>query len=200
METAAGDATAVPRVGSETLNVPPELMVVLPAVPTSGSIARDRFRTWLDDLAWPEAEGDDVLMAANEAIANVIDHAYLGRPPGEFHVHAWQVGLPHGRRIVVTVTDRGRWRPFRADQGYRGHGVPMMVGCMESVQIEHAEGGTTVVMGSATVPNQVREPGAASRSEGRPSVPPGRDRAGGVGSEPSGAGVAGPSAPPKAAP
>jgi serine/threonine-protein kinase RsbW len=156
MESAGGRALGVAASGDEPgpgpRRVPPlELMIALPAVPASASIARDRVRRWLDELRWPRDEVDDVIMAANEAIANVIDHAYLGRAPGDVHVHGWQVDRPQGRRVVVTVTDRGRWRRFRADRGYRGHGVPMMVACMESVQIDHAEGGTTVIMASTTV-------------------------------------------------
>jgi anti-sigma regulatory factor (Ser/Thr protein kinase) len=46
--------------------------------------------------------------------------------------------------VVVTVTDRGNWRDARGEN--RGRGLPLMRGLMESVEVEPADGGTSVVL------------------------------------------------------
>ena len=54
--------------------------------------------------------------------------------------------MPHneGGEIVVTVTDRGRWREARGKN--RGRGFPLMRGLMESVDVQPADGGTSVIL------------------------------------------------------
>ena len=46
--------------------------------------------------------------------------------------------------IVVTVTDRGRWREARGQN--RGRGFPLMRGLMESVDVQPADDGTSVIL------------------------------------------------------
>jgi anti-sigma regulatory factor (Ser/Thr protein kinase) len=144
-----------PRAASDSRSAPSDLLVVLPATPVSASLVRQRTRAWLDALSWPPLQADDLVVAVNEAVANVIDHAYRDRPePGDVHVYAWSIweGTGSGsRRIVVAVTDHGRWRPLPADPGHRGRGLPMIRACTDSVLIERAAGGTSVIM-SSTAP------------------------------------------------
>jgi anti-sigma regulatory factor (Ser/Thr protein kinase) len=47
---------------------------------------------------------DDLGLAAYEAMANVVDHAY-DRPGGVFDLHACR----SGDTVTVSVTDHGRW-------------------------------------------------------------------------------------------
>ena len=44
----------------------------------------------------------------------------------------------------MTVRDRGRWRPPRGS--HRGRGLPLMQALMESVDVEHGDEGTVVVL------------------------------------------------------
>ena len=126
---------------------PADLMIVLPAVSSSASLVRQRTRAWLDALGWPAHDGEDVVMAVNEAVANVVDHAYLGRAHrGEVRVYGWPANPPGTHRVVITVADGGRWRPVPGDPGHRGRGLRMMHACMESVLIQPAAAGTTVIM------------------------------------------------------
>jgi serine/threonine-protein kinase RsbW len=132
---------------------PVDLMIVLPATPSSASLVRQRTRAWLDALGWPTDDGEDVVMAVNEAVANVVDHAYRGQPhPGEVRVYGWPANHPATSRVVITVADHGRWRPIPRDPGYRGRGLRMMHACMESVIIQPAAAGTTVIMTHAARP------------------------------------------------
>src|SRR3954454_24289434 len=61
-------------------SAPADLMIVLPAVSSSASLVRQRTRAWLDALGWPTDDGEDVVMAVNEAVANVVEHTYRGQP------------------------------------------------------------------------------------------------------------------------
>jgi serine/threonine-protein kinase RsbW len=54
----------------------PRLHFVLPAIVASVPIARHRLRAWLADLDWPVDDAEDLEFVLNEAVANVIDHAY----------------------------------------------------------------------------------------------------------------------------
>jgi anti-sigma regulatory factor (Ser/Thr protein kinase) len=134
-------------------SAPADLMIVLPAVSSSASLVRQRTRAWLDALGWPADDGEDVVMAVNEAVANVVDHAYLGQPHrGEVRVYGWPASHPGTDRVVITVADGGRWRPLPGDPGYRGRGLRMMHACMDSVLIQPAAAGTTVIMTHTACP------------------------------------------------
>ena len=132
---------------------PLELLITLPAVATSAGGIRRRIRPWLTGLGWPEDELDDIVMAVDEAVANVVDHAYPPGPAtGDVHVYAWiATAAPH-RRVVVSITDRGRWRPVPQDNGNRGRGLLVMRTCMATLHIERTSGGTAVTMTSAPIP------------------------------------------------
>ena len=102
-------------------------------------IVRHRLRAWLETLAWPEPDLDDVLIAVNEACTNAIEHAYLARVGNERHVTA-------------IVQDRGQWRPTPAESGFRGYGITVMRGCMHTVNIEPSPDGTSLTLISFAVP------------------------------------------------
>jgi anti-sigma regulatory factor (Ser/Thr protein kinase) len=130
-----------------------ELLIVRPAVVTSPRAVRQQLREWLASWSWPADDQADIVAAVDEAVANVVDHAY--RPQsraGEVQVHAWVTTLAGLHRVVVSIIDRGRWRPAPADPGHRGRGLLMMSACMPALHIEHTAGGTAVTMTSAPVP------------------------------------------------
>src|SRR3954454_17539717 len=136
-----------PDSGSRSASWLADLMIVLPAVSSAASLVRQRTRAWLDALGWPADDREDVVMAVNEAVANVVDHAYLGQPHrGEVRVYGWPANHPGGHRVVITVADGGRGRPLPNAPGYRGRGLRMMHACMDSVLIQPAAAGTTVIM------------------------------------------------------
>ncbi|MCO1654115.1 ATP-binding protein [Pseudonocardia humida] len=142
--------TAVPVDGP----VPPvELLVALTAEAASARVVRRRLREWLLRWGWRDDDLDDVILAVDEAVANVVDHAYLGQAvPGTVNVYAWTTTGSQGRLVTVSVTDQGRWRPVPADPGLRGRGLLMMSTCTASLHIEHSAGGTAVTMTSKPLP------------------------------------------------
>lgn len=133
-----------------------DLMLVVQAVPASVAGVRRRLRAWLDALAWPEPEVDDIVLAVNEAIANVVDHAYPPDRPGSATMHAWLASTParDDQHVVVSVIDRGRWaayHPTAPAPRLRGRGLAMMQACMAQMHVQPSAAGTTVIMTSRAV-------------------------------------------------
>jgi anti-sigma regulatory factor (Ser/Thr protein kinase) len=80
-----------------------------------------------------------------EACANAVEHAYH-EGAGNAHLS----GHLTGAHLVVTVTDRGRWkRPPPDNHVRRGRGMPMMEALADAVTVRHdvnGTGGTTVTL------------------------------------------------------
>jgi serine/threonine-protein kinase RsbW len=136
---------------------PRALLQVLPAVPDSLRHARVGFTEWLAQLQWPTDDADDLILAVNEAVANVIDHAYPAADPGPLGLHAWSSAgsTPATRRVTITVTDHGDWRREHRTvdpAGRRGHGFALMSACTAKMHIQRSAGGTTVTLVSKDAP------------------------------------------------
>ena len=110
-----------------------------PATSESLVGVRRLLRRWLSIHGADEEELYDIVVACQEACANAVEHAY-----GPGHAH-FEVDAEHREaRIRVTVRDEGRWRPPRGS--HRGRGLPLMRALMESVEVEHSDEGTVVVL------------------------------------------------------
>jgi serine phosphatase RsbU (regulator of sigma subunit)/anti-sigma regulatory factor (Ser/Thr protein kinase) len=109
-----------------------------PADVDSIPLVRRMLVRWLAEAGATRAQLDDLSLAASEACANAIEHAY-GPAPGILEVHAWitEVG-----EAIVTVRDFGSWRPPRGAN--RGRGLLIMEGLTDSVEVIRRDGGTTV--------------------------------------------------------
>ena len=100
---------------------------------------RRLLRRWLAIHGASDQELYDIVVACQEACANAVEHAY-----GPGHAH-FEVEAEHSEaRIRVSVRDAGRWRPPRGT--YRGRGLPLMRALMDSVEVEHGQDGTVVVL------------------------------------------------------
>ena len=99
---------------------------------------RASLRAWLVAAGAGEEEVIDALIAVGEACANAIEHA--GAAAGA------QVdvgGRRHVRDVVLTVSDRGVWRPVTA-RADRGHGLRLMRVLMDGVDIATGDDGTRI--------------------------------------------------------
>jgi serine/threonine-protein kinase RsbW len=116
-------------------------------------LVRRRLRAWLDDLGWPEDERDDLILAASEAVSNVVDHAY---PPGEIgtaEIDARHVAGPHEtQRAIISVRDNGRWRNPPSELENRRRGLPIMRAMTDALRLHATPTGTCVVLISKPVP------------------------------------------------
>lgn len=125
------------------------------AQPETPSTLRRAFREWLRALRWPAEEADDLILALNEAAANVVEHAYTQLHRKRYRlvrVSAECVPSPLGPRIRIEVADAGQWRPPPADPGYRGRGLRLMRACTDSLAIDTTASGTRVTMTSRPAP------------------------------------------------
>jgi hypothetical protein len=75
-----------------------------------------------------------------EAVTNSIEHAFSG-PPGVVRLNA---GLNRDGTVGVEITDDGRWKPPRADPGFRGRGLVMMREFSDTLRLVTSDDGTTV--------------------------------------------------------
>ena len=128
-----------------------ELELTLAAVPAAARAARVAVRGWLQGHRWPEEDADDVVLAVNEAVANVIDHAYPPGRPGSVHLEGRVVRAAddRSRSAQISVTDRGSWnRAHRTTTGaeHRGHGLAVMGGCVAEVHLQRSPAGTSVLL------------------------------------------------------
>ncbi|HMG26380.1 MAG TPA: ATP-binding protein [Acidimicrobiia bacterium] len=97
---------------------------------------RQALESWLDGHGTAPEVGAEIALAAHEAAANVVEHAYRG--------HAGEVVLrarADDGQVTVVVEDEGEWRaPSRTDQ--RGRGLALMHGLMDDVTITAVEDGS----------------------------------------------------------
>jgi serine phosphatase RsbU (regulator of sigma subunit)/anti-sigma regulatory factor (Ser/Thr protein kinase) len=94
---------------------------------------------WLTGAQLTQDEQFDIVLAASEAAANAIEHAYGARQA------TFAVSCERDAQVVrITVRDDGRWRESRPYG--RGRGLTIMRALMDTVDIESSESGTTVAL------------------------------------------------------
>jgi serine phosphatase RsbU (regulator of sigma subunit)/anti-sigma regulatory factor (Ser/Thr protein kinase) len=115
------------------------LEVVVPAIPASLARVRLELRRWLRARHVPDDAAFDLVLAAGEASANAVEHAY-GGIEGDITIGASN----EGSVISISVTDSGRWREPRGEG--RGRGLHMMRTLVDDVQVEWRDHGTRVTL------------------------------------------------------
>jgi GAF domain-containing protein/anti-sigma regulatory factor (Ser/Thr protein kinase) len=125
-------ALRVPRLGDH-------LATRWAVTPDSLAPIRHLLRRWLMNRGLTEQEAYDIVVAAQEACANAVEHAY-GPGHADFEVDArWEAD-----RIVITVADHGHWREPRGEN--RGRGLSLMRALMDEVDVRRGDDGTSVVL------------------------------------------------------
>lgn len=115
-------------------------VATLPAQAQQLSVMRCRLEPWLTEREVPDLLRNNVVLAANEAMTNSVEHAYRDAEPGDMTV---RVEL-HTATVLVTVTDNGTWRPPQDGVGEsHGWGMPMVRAIAEHVELAHVDGVTT---------------------------------------------------------
>lgn len=81
-----------------------------------------------------------LVVAANEAAANAVEHAYPAAAIGTVELTCWmERGLAN-----VEVSDHGQWHA--SGGGIGGRGISLMHECADAVHVEHDERGTRVLL------------------------------------------------------
>ncbi|MEJ2871939.1 ATP-binding protein [Actinomycetospora sp. OC33-EN08] len=112
-----------------------------PARPPAVRTLRRRLREWMATRDLDEDLTDAVLLLADEAVTNAVEHA-AGERGCTVEVVANTRGCGGG--IAVMVRDDGVWRPQPEDRGYRGRGVTLMGRMADRSSISTSASGTTV--------------------------------------------------------
>jgi serine/threonine-protein kinase RsbW len=92
---------------------------------------------WLSEAGATRADIDDLMLAAAEAAANAIEHAY-GLERGVFELRARQTD----DGVALSIIDHGNWRASRGTN--RGRGFLLMEGLTDDVEVIQGDEGTTV--------------------------------------------------------
>ncbi|MGQ0824527.1 MAG: ATP-binding SpoIIE family protein phosphatase [Actinomycetota bacterium] len=123
-------------------SAPDRLSLRAPATPESVPATRHAISRWLFQNQIDSEQAFEVLVAASEACANAVQHAY-GIAEGTIEIDAYIVG----DELVITIRDRGRWRvPDRSEPTYGGNGVMIMRALMDAVDVASSAAGTEVCL------------------------------------------------------
>jgi PAS domain S-box-containing protein len=101
---------------------------------------RHAFGEWLSYQGLEQEAGELLVLAASEAVANSVEHAY-GSSPGVTRVEA----VKNDGVLRVTVKDEGKWRTGPANR-WRGRGLRLMETVTDRVEISTDGPGTTVML------------------------------------------------------
>jgi serine phosphatase RsbU (regulator of sigma subunit)/anti-sigma regulatory factor (Ser/Thr protein kinase) len=108
------------------------------AMPAAVPLVRRSLDRYAEHLGLDDDRRFSLLAASGEAIANAVEHAYLGSP-GIVRVHA----NLQDDTLHVTIEDEGKWKPAqRRDE--RGRGLPLMRALMDGVEIRTHQARTEV--------------------------------------------------------
>jgi anti-sigma regulatory factor (Ser/Thr protein kinase) len=132
----------VPTQDEQPSPTSPRFDCVFPARPDELRRIRSALRRWMEERGIPPQSQSDLLIALGEATANAVEHAYVGREPGEVYVEI----IDQRDEAVARVRDFGRWRAPVANGEDRGRGIPVMREVSAAFSTEPGAEGTTVAM------------------------------------------------------
>jgi serine/threonine-protein kinase RsbW len=113
------------------------------AEPESVIALRRLVRRWTRATVVDEEVGESIVLAVDEAVSNVVEHAYRD---GAGDVRVLAVPRPCGDGVAVIVEDQGVWLPPGADPGFRGRGLALMDELSDHYSVAGSGVGTTVRM------------------------------------------------------
>jgi anti-sigma regulatory factor (Ser/Thr protein kinase) len=97
--------------------------------------------------------GNAIRLAVDEALTNVVMHAYVGMEPGKMTVEAW---LDEDEHFAVRVLDAGHGLIPRTDSPGLGLGMGLMAQMADDFRVTNREGtpGTTVALRFSLSPSR----------------------------------------------
>lgn len=104
-------------------------------------VLRDELVEWARSIGLDDSVTESLALAAYEAMANAVEHAY-GGASGLLDVEALRLF----DRVQVTVSDHGDWVPAHQGDQQRKRGLPLIRRLAEDTAVTSDELGTTVQM------------------------------------------------------
>ncbi|MGW7535977.1 ATP-binding protein [Amycolatopsis sp. NPDC054798] len=119
---------------------------LVPALPEAAAALRRKLKAWLEELPLDSDSCHEIVLAAYEALANVVVHAYPERSGWARLYAEWA-----GDTVRATVTDTGRGMPPRrgrtADPAAPGgRGLRIIDEVTDQMTVESGARGTRVTM------------------------------------------------------
>lgn len=111
------------------------------AIPLIAPIVRASLNHIADECGLSDEQRFALTLAAGEAVANAVEHAYRGETPGIVSVRAHVAP----EAITLDIEDHGRWRAFERREE-RGRGITLMHEMMTGVKITSAADRTRVTL------------------------------------------------------
>jgi anti-sigma regulatory factor (Ser/Thr protein kinase) len=130
--------------GSDRHRISDLWMPGIPAMVDRLAGVRQQLARWSRAAGLSDDQVDDVGLAAYEAMANVVDHAYPDSD-GDFDLHA----MGDDDLVTVTIADHGCWQPpitTPSPKSLRGRGLVMMEKLSSRFELAPLASGTTVRM------------------------------------------------------
>ncbi|MDQ3576357.1 MAG: SpoIIE family protein phosphatase [Actinomycetota bacterium] len=119
-----------------------ELDLTVSAEPSSLDTVRQVVGEWLAGLRSSVEDGAGMVLAVDEAMANAVQHAFVGTPIGSVRVKA---ALSADGVLACSVRDDGRWLPRAPSRaGRAGRGLRLMARLCDRMQVSREVGGTLV--------------------------------------------------------
>ena len=118
------------------------LRVDVPARAAELAFLRESLRTWLEAAGVDRDTADDLILAANEAATNVIEHA--NPPDGAMLVEARIVD----DRVEIDIDDAGTWREPRPTA--KGRGFAMIRAVTDDFEVSTGPTGTRIALARRT--------------------------------------------------
>jgi serine/threonine-protein kinase RsbW len=110
-----------------------------PAETPSVSTARHAVVEWLRTAETSDPPLSDVALVVSEAVTNVVNHAYVGREPGEVHVRL----SIEGPELALVIEDQGGGLKPRPDSPGLGYGLALMVAVSKRFEAQTVAGSGT---------------------------------------------------------
>jgi serine/threonine-protein kinase RsbW len=114
----------------------------LPAVPPSVPALRHQAAAFAAAAGAPQNVTDALELALSELVTNVVLHAYVGQEPGQVRVRC----QADAGRIVVEVADDGVGVAPRDDSPGVGHGLALVGGLADTLEVAAGPGGRGTVV------------------------------------------------------
>jgi PAS domain S-box-containing protein len=137
---------------TRTADVPASaLSLRVPGTPDQIRVLRQELREWLRQRDVPREPEEELVLAAGEAVANAVEHAYAGRASGPVVLTAWSAD--GDSTVCVEVSDKGGWRRPGNDVD-RGRGLEIMRVLLDAVEVVQTPEGTSISMTKRVRPRE----------------------------------------------
>ncbi len=129
-----------------------EIHMKIISTPAHLRVVRSALERICEMMAFREDERGGIVLSLDEALSNIIKHAYLGRQDKPIEVELTLVGTDGPQALRIQLRDHGR-AVERCEIKSRslhevrpgGLGVHIMTECMDEIDYKPADGGGTVL-------------------------------------------------------